>query len=65
MQCAFFRLVIFPYSENQTKTRLFFRNCEKIFSLKGKYFFFYWKNLLLLKACFTTCEKILQIICFL
>jgi len=39
MQCAFFRLVIFPYSEKQTKTRLFFRSCEKIFSLKGKYFF--------------------------
>ena len=39
MQCAFFRLVIFPYSENQAKTQLFFRSCEKIFSLKGKYFF--------------------------
>ena len=35
MQCAFFCLVIYPYSENQAKTRLFFRSCEKIFSLKG------------------------------
>ena len=39
MQCAFFCLVIYPYSENQAKTRLFFRSCEKIFSLKGKYSF--------------------------
>ena len=47
MQCAFFCLVIFPYSENQAKTRLFFP---------------YWENLLLLKACFMACEKILQIV---
>ena len=39
MQCAFFCMVIFPYSEKQAKPRLFFRNCEKIISLKGKYFF--------------------------